>query len=73
MANWDYKEFYKKYDMNGEIEIGTGKIKVHDIFYPLPNFMKQADFIFSDPPCSLININTFYTKADIKEKQSGGR
>ena len=70
MANWDYKDFYKKYDMNGEIEIGTGVVKVHDIFNPLPEFMKTADLIFCDPPCSLGNINTFYTKADIEEKQS---
>jgi hypothetical protein len=70
MADWNYKDFYKKYDMTGEIKIGTGIIKVHDIFNSLPNFMKQADFIFSDPPCSLGNINTFYTKADIEEKQS---
>lgn len=66
---WEYGEAYKKYDMEGEIEIGTGKVKVHDIFEPLPNFMKEADCIFSDPPCSLSNINTFYTKADKEEEQ----
>lgn len=62
---FNYGDFYKKYDMNGEIKIGTGIVKVHDIFNPLPEFMEQADVIFCDPPCSKINIKTFYTKADM--------
>lgn len=62
--NWEYGEVYKKYDMSGIIEVGGGKLKVHDIFEPLPEFMKEADCIFCDPPCSLGNINSFYTKAD---------
>lgn len=65
MIKWNYGDFYKKYDMKGEIKIGTGIIKVHDLFNPLPEFMKQADAIFCDPPCSKINIKTFYTKADM--------
>lgn len=68
MNNWDYKEFYKKYNMTGVIEIGTGKIKVHDIYNELPSFMYEADTIFSDPPCSLGNINSFYTKADLEKR-----
>lgn len=62
--NWEYGELYKKFDMSGIIEVGGGKLKVHDIFEPLPEFMKEADCIFCDPPCSLGNINSFYTKAD---------
>lgn len=69
MNKWEYGGVYKKYDMDGVIEIGTGKLKVHDIFEPLPDFMKEADCIFCDPPCSLTNINTFYTKADRNDKQ----
>lgn len=63
--NWEYGSFYKKYEMNKEVEIGTGIVKTHDIFYPLPEFMYKADVIFSDPPCSQSNIRTFYTKADL--------
>lgn len=67
--NWDYKGYYKNYDMTGEITVGTGIVKVHDIFNPLPEFMKIADCVFCDPPCSLSNLNSFYTKADRKDYQ----
>lgn len=70
MSDWNYNDFYKKYNMDGVIEIGTGIVKVHDIFDPLPSFMTKADVIFCDPPCSLSNINSFYTKADINEKKN---
>lgn len=66
---WEYGEIYKKYDMSGEITIGTGKVKVHDIFNPLPDFMKDADVVFSDPPCSEGNLKTFYTKADLEKQK----
>nr|DAV07297.1 MAG TPA: DNA methylase [Caudoviricetes sp.] len=64
---WEYGEVYKKYDMGGIINIGTGTVKVHDIFNPLPDYMKNADVIFSDPPCSEGNLKTFYTKADLEK------
>ena len=66
---YNYRDIYKNYDMSGTIETGGGTIKVHDIFNPLPDFMKRADCIFVDPPCSKGNLNTFYTKADIEEKK----
>ena len=67
--NWEYGGLYQKHNMEGEINIGGGILKVHDIFEPLPNFMKQSDCIFSDPPCSVANINAFYTKADREDYQ----
>lgn len=69
MNKWEYGGIYKKYNMDGEIKIGTGIVKVHNIFDKLPEFMKKADCLFIDPPCSLTNINTFYTKADRKDYQ----
>lgn len=39
-------------------------VKVHDIFEPLPEFMKQADCIFTDLPYNLALLNGFYTKAE---------
>ncbi len=63
-SKWEYGGHYHNLDMSGIIEIGTGKIKVHNIFDKLPEFVKSADTIFCDPPCSKVNINTFYTKAD---------
>lgn len=69
MTKWEYGELYKKYDMEGLINAGTGIVKVHNIFDPLPEIMYQADCIFCDPPCSKANINTFYTKADRTDYQ----
>ena len=64
MSKFEYRGFYQNYDMEGEIIIGTGKVKVHDIFEPLPDFMKPADCIFVDPPCNNGNLKSFYTKSD---------
>lgn len=63
-SKWEYNEYYKNHDMSVDIQTGTGIVKVHNVFDPLPDFMKQADCIFVDPPCNLSNINSFYTKAD---------
>ena len=43
-------------------------VQVHDIFDPIPEFMKSADLVFVDPPWNLGNINTFYMKADKEER-----
>ena len=64
-----YGNLCDKYDMTGDIKAGTGILRVHDIFNPLPDFMKQADVMFSDPPCSKANINSFYTKAEQEPSQ----
>lgn len=64
--NWKYGNYCQKYDMCGEIKIGTGVVKAHDIFESLPQFMKNADVVFSDPPCSRGNLTSFYTKAEKK-------
>lgn len=65
---WDYGGFADKYDMSGEIHIGTGIVQVHDIFNPLPEFMRQADVIFSDPPYNKSALSSYYTKAGLSEK-----
>lgn len=46
-----------------EVSPGNSKLAVHDIFDPLPEFMKTADLIFVDPPYNLSALNSFYTKA----------
>lgn len=56
--------------MEGEIHIGNGVVKVHDIFDDLPAFMKQADCLFIDPPCNEGNLKSFYTKADLEKRNS---
>ncbi len=70
MNKFEYRGFYQKYDMTGEIEIGKGVVKVHDIFDALPEFMKQADCLFIDPPCNEGNLKSFYTKADLEKQFS---
>ncbi|MFT4061070.1 MAG: hypothetical protein QM642_01790 [Edaphocola sp.] len=70
MKKFEYRNFYEKYDMLGEIKIGTGIVKVHDIFDELPEFMKQADCLFIDPPCNDSNLKSFYTKADLAKRDS---
>lgn len=62
---WDYGGAYLRHDMSGEIHLPGGIVQVHDIFNPLPTFMRQADCLFCDPPCSKGNLNSFYTKADL--------
>lgn len=68
MASWEYGGFADKYNMSGEIHIGTGIVQVHDIFNPLPDFMYNADVIFSDPPYNQSALKGYYTKAGLKEK-----
>jgi len=70
MSKFEYKEFYKKYDMSETIKIGTGIIKVHDIFDEMPEFMNNADCLFIDPPCSDSNLKAFYTKADLEKRDT---
>lgn len=66
---YSHDNLYQKYDMTpNEIHIGTGIVKVHDIFDPIPEFMRSADCIFSDPPCSNGNLSSFYTKAEIDQE-----
>ena len=70
MANWNYGGAYLKHPLGDEVfEFeNSSKIKVHDIFNPLPDFMLEADLLFVDPPWNLGNINTFYTKAEKNER-----
>lgn len=67
MAKWNYGDAYLRYpigpDQIAMFDDGSA-VKVHNIFDPLPEFMRSADLIFVDPPWNLGNINSFYTKAD---------
>ena len=67
-SKYKYGDIFEKYNMDGEIHVGTGTVKVHDIFNPLPDFMKKADIIFCDPPYNKSALSSYYTKADLKGK-----
>ena len=64
MADFDYGGKWRDHDMAGEISLSNNSmVKVHDITDGLPEFMKQADTLFIDPPCSPGNLKSFHTKA----------
>lgn len=73
MAKWNYGDAYLRHPI-GENELvvfdNDSVIKVHNIFDPLPGFMKEADLVFVDPPWNLGNLNTFYTKAGRQDYQT---
>lgn len=39
---------------------------MRDIYYGLPEFMREADMIYCDPPWDTNNINAFMTKAGLQ-------
>ena len=65
MPDWDYGGAIDRYPVESgkEIHMAGGILMAHDIFDPLPDFMRQADVIFTDSPWSLGNMKSFYTKA----------
>jgi hypothetical protein len=67
MSNWNYGDAYLRHPLDAD-EVAVfddgSMVKVHNIFDPLPAFMRQADIAFIDPPWNLGNLNTFYTKAE---------
>jgi hypothetical protein len=73
MSKWEYGEAYKRHPIGTDetIRFNDGSmVKVHDIFYRLPDFMSQADLVFVDPPWNRGNLNSFYTKAGRTDYQS---
>ncbi|MFA5305922.1 MAG: hypothetical protein WC365_00585 [Candidatus Babeliales bacterium] len=70
MAEYNYGNAYLRHPLSKEPYVfGDGSIvQVHDIFDPLPEFMRLADMVFVDPPWNLGNINTFYMKAEKYER-----
>lgn len=67
MSKWEYGGAYLRHPIDaGEIALfdDGSMAKVHNIFEPLPAFMRGADLMFVDPPWNLGNLNTFYTKAE---------
>ncbi len=72
MSKWNYGDAYLRHPLDAaEVAVfdDGSMVKVHNIFDPLPAFMREADLIFVDPPWNLGNLNTFYTKAGRDDKQ----
>jgi len=65
MADWDYGGHYLRHDLTGTIEMpGGSKVAVCDWTEGMPEFMREADTLFIDPPWNTGNVKSFYTKAD---------
>lgn len=59
---YEYGEAYKNYPV-GDFTFPDGsRLKVHNIFDRTPDFMKEADLLFVDPPWNQGNLRSFYTK-----------
>lgn len=64
-SSWDYGGAFERHP----IERGTAvfdngsRLRMYNIFDPLPDFMRGADLIFTDPPWNQGNMSSFYTKA----------
>ena len=72
MTEWNYGDAYLRHPiMENQLAVSSdgSMLKPHNIFDPLPEFMKSADLMFVDPPWNLGNLNTFYTKAERDDKQ----
>lgn len=67
MSNWDYGNAFARHPVDkGRAIFADGScLKTHDIFDPLPSFMREADLIFTDSPWNKGNLRSFYTKADM--------
>lgn len=65
--NFDYGNSFERFPCDGmRIEFRDGsKLQAHDIMYPLPEFMSEADIIFTDSPWNSGNLRSFYTKSQI--------
>jgi hypothetical protein len=73
MTKWRYGDAGEQFPLEeGQVwGLSNGsQVAVHDIFKPLPDFMKNADLLFVDPPWNQGNINAFYTKADRTDYRS---
>lgn len=65
MSKWEYGGIYRQYDMTGEIVLpNDSRVTVCDWTETLPEFMREADTLFVDPPWNVGNMQTFYTKAE---------
>jgi len=63
---FSYGNSWEKYPIEeNEVWVsGNGsKIKVQSVFDPLPDFFKNVDMLYIDPPWNLSLLNSFYTKA----------
>lgn len=59
---YEYGEAYKDYPVDDFTFTDGSRLKVHNIFDQTPDFMKESDLLFVDPPWNQGNLRLFYTK-----------
>ncbi len=59
---FDYGNAYLEYPVEDFSFPDGSRLKVHNIFNQTPDFMKEADLLFVDPPWNQGNLRSFYTK-----------
>lgn len=63
-TDWDYGGAWRRHDMTGVIDLpNRSRVMVNDLTHGLPDWMRWADTVFTDPPCSTGNLRSFHTKA----------
>ena len=64
-SSWDYGGAWERHPIQGKhVNFADGsEVREHNLFDPLPAFMRRADLVFVDPPWNRGNLNSFYTKA----------
>ncbi|MDD3984108.1 MAG: hypothetical protein WC119_07380 [Synergistaceae bacterium] len=69
---WTYGDSWEKYSIEaGQLwRAGESQVAAHDLFDGLPDYMLEADLIYTDSPWNTGNINSFYTKAGIDESRT---
>lgn len=67
---WTYGNAWEKYPIErGELwreQKTRSAAMVWDIFDGLPEFMREADLVYCDPPWNAVNFSAFYTKAGME-------
>jgi hypothetical protein len=72
-SDWSYGDSWERFPIEpGQIwrERAGSKVAVLDLLTSIPDFMERADLIYCDPPWNTGNVNSFYTKAGIKERHT---
>ena len=59
---FEYGKAYEVYPVEDFTFPDGSRLKVHNIFDQTPDFMKEADLLFVDPPWNQGNLRSFYTK-----------
>ena len=73
-TTWRYGDSWEKYPIEeGETwteQRSGSKLQVFDLYDGLPEFVKDADLVYVDPPWSSSALNGFYGKAGLETRRN---